>query len=259
MEVLQLAQVILTTRERLDARFTIPSSVLVLVTVALLTALSPLDHSYSFRPSSLIQAYLFLTLLLDIPRLRTAWLIYNYTSSISNGAIIVQTLAFATKGVLLWVESLSKGSRIIQREEESLSAEDKAGFFSRSLLLWMNPLLWKGYQRKITMDDLDAVGKDLEASKLIAAVEIPFRRYAGMHRRLAISLLSAFLKQLAIIQFPRLALVGFAIAQPYLILSSLNFVQDPTAPMQFGYGLIGAYALTYIGIAVSSGSLKTQF
>jgi hypothetical protein len=182
-------------------------------------------------------------------------LIHESALATSDGAIVVQTVAFASKWFLLLVESFPKGSRIAEREE-NLSAEDKAGIFSRSLLLWLNPLLWNGYRRRLTVDDLDAVGKNLEASKLVSAAETAFRRNDGTPRRLALSLLSAFLKQLGIIQVPRLALVGFAIAQPFLILTSLNFVQDSEAPLQFGYGLIGAFALTYIGIAVSSGSRR---
>lgn len=171
---------------------------------------------------------------------------------------MVQTVAFAVKIVILIMESLPKGSRRIEHGGKALSAEDKAGAFSRSLLLWLNPLLRTGYTRRLTMDDLDTVGEDLEASKLVGAVETPFRRYAGLQRRLAWSLLSAFLKELAMIQVPRLVLVGFSIAQPYLILSTLEVVQASSDPAQFGNALIGGFALTYIGIAVSSTSLLDQ-
>ena len=55
-----------------------------------------------------------------------------------------------------------------------------------------------------------------------------------------------------LITLPRLALVGFNIAQPFLVQTTLLFVQGGAAePAYYGYGLIGAYLLVYLGIAVS--------
>lgn len=51
---------------------------------------------------------------------------------------------------------------------------------------------------------------------------------------------------------PRLAVVGFSIAQPFLVEATINYITKHTImPVSHGYGLIGAYALTYIGFAVS--------
>ncbi|KAK6607376.1 ABC multidrug transporter [Botrytis cinerea] len=41
-------------------------------------------------------------------------------------------------------------------------------------------------------------------------------------------------------------------AQPFLIEDAINFVEGGTEPNQYGYGLIGAFGITYLGIAIST-------
>jgi hypothetical protein len=52
---------------------------------------------------------------------------------------------------------------------------------------------------------------------------------------------------------PRIALIGFKYCQPLLLASVVNYVQLPDThrDRNAGYGLIGATAIVYIGIAVS--------
>jgi hypothetical protein len=49
---------------------------------------------------------------------------------------------------------------------------------------------------------------------------------------------------------PRLFLVAFSIAQPFLIQDAIDFVENGNEPDRHGYGLIGAFGITYLGIAV---------
>lgn len=53
--------------------------------------------------------------------------------------------------------------------------------------------------------------------------------------------------------FPRLCLIGFNFSQPFLITAAIELSQSPVTPksQNEGYGLIGAYILVYVGIAVS--------
>ncbi len=57
--------------------------------------------------------------------------------------------------------------------------------------------------------------------------------------------------------FPRLCLLGFSFAQPFLINRAILFASSPDTleNRNVGYGLIGAYVLVYVGIAVSSDCL----
>lgn len=50
---------------------------------------------------------------------------------------------------------------------------------------------------------------------------------------------------------PRLALLAFTICQPLALNRFLDFLNDPSEPVRYGYVLIGAYGLVYLGIAFS--------
>lgn len=53
---------------------------------------------------------------------------------------------------------------------------------------------------------------------------------------------------------PRLCYTGFTFAQPFLISRALDYAgqREAANSHNIAYGLIGAYAIVYIGIAVSS-------
>lgn len=57
---------------------------------------------------------------------------------------------------------------------------------------------------------------------------------------------------------PRLCLSAFKFCQPFLISATLNFITAPSTPENNlrGSPLVGAYVLTYMGLAVRH---KTQF
>jgi hypothetical protein len=54
---------------------------------------------------------------------------------------------------------------------------------------------------------------------------------------------------------PRLLLTGFTFAQPFLVTSILDYLQNSaTRPKNDGYGLLGSCFLVYVGIAVRHSS-----
>jgi len=65
--------------------------------------------------------------------------------------------------------------------------------------------------------------------------------------------LKTFKRQLLSAVLPRLALIAFTFAQPFLINRVIRFVDEPTTPLtkSIGYGLIGATSLIFLGISVS--------
>ena len=233
----------------------LPSSALIFVAIVGLAVLSQLENSRSPRPAPVIQAYLVLTLLFDGARLRTRW-----GEPRELIVALLQSASFVVKFVLLVAESLPKDAHLVPPNGTTYSPEEKAGLFSRSLLLWLRPLFVKGYRNMLEEDDLYPVDGDLGTEKLTEAVDSAWNRTGPTRRRrLALSLVRAFAWQLFLIQLPRLALVGFAIAQPLLVKAALGYVNNHgTLPIEFGYGLIGAFGLVYIGVAVSSCLLFVQ-
>ncbi|KAG9240417.1 ABC transporter-like protein [Calycina marina] len=235
--------------DSITSKITVLAHSILLVTIVSLAVLSLLQHSRSLRPSPHIQAYLFLTMLFDIARVRTGWLIHGETtiSSLRSAAMVV-------KVVLLFLESLPKDKHIIDSERNTLSPEDKAGLFSRSLLLWLNPLFLHGYRKPLSGDELYPVGENLAASRVFDALHSSWEN-TKLHSkfRLAIAMLKAFKTQIFMIQLPRLALVGFSVAQPFLVNATLSYIDKSSIrPVQVGYGLIGASIITYVGIAMST-------
>ena len=69
--------------------------------------------------------------------------------------------------------------------------------------------------------------------------------------RLALACLRTFFPESIAVFIPRMAFVGVMLAQPFLVKATLQYLASPDKHESHGYGLIGAYALCYVGIAVS--------
>lgn len=68
---------------------------------------------------------------------------------------------------------------------------------------------------------------------------------------LACALLRAFIPEFIYLSLPRIALVGFTVAQPFLVQRTLSYVSaEESEETSDGYGLLGAYALVFGGFAV---------
>lgn len=68
------------------------------------------------------------------------------------------------------------------------------------------------------------------------------------------ALVSALRWPLLVVVPPRLCLIGFNYAQPFLISRAIILLEEPVTEQStnYGYGLIGATALVYLGIAIST-------
>ncbi|GAB7352459.1 hypothetical protein MBLNU459_g2868t1 [Dothideomycetes sp. NU459] len=121
------------------------------------------------------------------------------------------------------------------------------------MLWWLNGIFAKGY-RSVTLFlgsyDLDS---DL-ASDGVAGKAQKAWNAGGMYARYSKDFLSRALGgQFMLVLFPRLCLVGFTFAQPFLISRILNFLgqRDNEGTQNQAYGLIASTALIYTGIAIS--------
>lgn len=229
------------------SKFTIPTTVVALITTASLAVLSLLHHPRSHSPCSAAQSFLFITLLLDSARLRSTWL----TSS-GDAIAFLYVAGFASKALLLVIESLHKTRHCIDQRHVRISPEETAGVFSRSLMLWLVPLFLRGYRAKLTMEDLHHNDEELDSEKVTDALAAAWLSVqSGRRRRLALALGKAFAGSLALVHIPRLALVAFALTQPLLITAALSYVQDHAGlSLKYGQALVGAFALNYVAIAV---------
>ena len=224
------------------------SAVLDLVSALAIIILVDLEHFRSIRPSFLASAYLFVTLLLDLGRVRTAWLLPD-----NQAYSACLAMSLAVKLLLLILTNTEKRKWLV-RTEKGHSIESVSGPFSRGLFTWLNGLLWKGHSVLLTGEGLPTVHNKLLSSELSTRFADSWARCTQSGQNaLPLAVIKCLRWEIATIAIPRLCVVGFSIAQPFLIVKVVTVLQQ-TSPLSqdMGYGLIGATAIVFSGIAVSS-------
>lgn len=144
----------------LRIRTSLPSTVIAIVASLALLYLSSIEHTRSARPSSTINAYIFFSILLDIPQARSLWL--RLGSSPVPGLF---TAALAVKVVVFYLEARSKRSSLLP-PYSSYAPESLVNLYDRIVLWWLKPLFLKGYGSVISMDGLLAIDQDLSSDRV---------------------------------------------------------------------------------------------
>ncbi|KAK3181488.1 hypothetical protein K4F52_007198 [Lecanicillium sp. MT-2017a] len=226
------------------------SSALGLCSALALGVLSPLEHRRNPRPSFILSSYLFVSIVLDTARVRTAWLLG------SMDAVAATTSAsLAVKVVILALEALNK-RHLLSAPYRHLSSEATSGIFSRGLFWWLATLLRSGSKRILKMHDLFAIHEKITSDKLPEELfnEWQKRNTSGRYN-LAIASCLAWRIEVVKIAFPRLFLVGLNLIQPFVIQGVLENALAPNdqEARNQGYGLIGSVAIVYAGVAIVTG------
>jgi hypothetical protein len=189
---------------------------------------------------------LFVTVILDIPRVRTAWL---STGKTENSACLSASLI--TKLLILILENVPKRKWLLQNEKLQ-SGESTSGLFNRGLFLWLNGLLRTGYSLLLTGDMLPSIHEKLSSSDLSDKFSSAWESCdQNRQNALLVAIIKCLRWDIAAIALPRLGLVGFSIAQPFLIGKIVTYLESTESNPNIGYGLIGAAAIVFIGAAVS--------
>ncbi|KAI5267437.1 putative multidrug resistance protein [Aureobasidium subglaciale] len=213
-----------------------------------LCLLSHLEHKKSIRPSALLNAYLFFSVLFDIIQLRTLWEI--------NGLAQVARLfssALALKIVILVLEAWEKGS-LLRPPYRDATPEARSGLYNRSVFWWLNHFLAVGFGKVISFEDLYPLDYALSSEHLAKSAQSSWHKSTKSDQyALLWSTLVCLKWPLLAPAIPRLAMIGFNYSQPFLITRIINYVQNEERDKNIGYGLIGAAAVIYIGIAISNG------
>ncbi|KAL1962947.1 hypothetical protein VTN77DRAFT_9043 [Rasamsonia byssochlamydoides] len=215
-----------------------------------LALLSHLEHSRNVRPSTLLSLFLFITLVFDIARTRTLW-------GIPDNNVVATTFLVSVicKGSLLLLESTPK-RKLLYSKYAKYPPEAIVGPFDRSFFWWLNPLLLQGYMGLLTLEKLIPVDKALAANPDEFDLRDRWQNFKWKETPHMFTLVCMmhYGKMLAAGIIPRLALTGFTFCQPFLVERTISYVVqfDYANRIEIGYGLIGATALVYIGIAIST-------
>lgn len=221
------------------------------MSVVCIFALSYLEHSKSPRPSIVLNAYLFLTILLDIAQTRTLWLASVSLVEINFSRVFTTTVV--VKAFLIILESQHK-TRWLLWDAKEHSPEETTGLYGLGAFAWLNKLFLMGYKRVLTLDDLYPLDQAM-ASNVLQPKLANFILDGTQKGKNSLALATA--KALAIPLLlpvgPRVALTAFQFCQPFLLNSLLSYLQTPPEQCSpnHGYGLILAAALIYTGIAIS--------
>ncbi|PWY91611.1 P-loop containing nucleoside triphosphate hydrolase protein [Aspergillus sclerotioniger CBS 115572] len=251
---IQVASVVLWARHNI-LRTAIPAVSLSLVDALSITFLSAIEHNRSVRPSSLLSIYLFLSIGFDAVQVRTLF-IRHYPASLAA----LSAASVALKLLLLALEARTK-RRYLKAPHRDTPPESTSGIFARTIFWWLNRLFLAGFRKLLTLEDLFPTDVDLKSGPLRQKIRVAWERYKSSNTRslilaTAVSLRWAILRTV----FPRLCLIGFSYAQTFFIQRAIEHLHKPDTQMtrNEGYGLIGAAALIYGGIAISTVHYKHQ-
>ncbi|KAJ5098890.1 hypothetical protein N7532_005891 [Penicillium argentinense] len=254
---LQIAQTALWALPGADrTRASIATNAVLTAGALFLSVLSYAEHTRSVKPSLILNAYLFCSLLFDIAKTRTLWL--RSVDSFNNGIAIVTTVAVGAKVVLALLEAIEKRS-ILSTEYQGYPPEATAGFYNKATFWWLNPLFKNGFFNVLSVEDLAPLDKELSSERLLALFEEQWSKVKSKSpNTLQLEAFKATKLPLLAAVPARACVVAFNFCQPLLLTRSLDFFSEPvnSATNNVGYGLIGAYILVYTGLAVAMGQYQ---
>ncbi|EFE30383.1 uncharacterized protein ARB_02755 [Trichophyton benhamiae CBS 112371] len=253
---LVLVALVLVPGRALATRATVAAVSIAAATSASVAVLSYWQHCRSPRPSTPVSLFLGLSLLLDAVRARTLWAVQARVFCAVFIAGIVSDLA---KFVLELLERRDDGADGADGPGR-LPAETAANVYNRSVFWWLNPLLLQGFREILQAEKLSAIdrrlrgGGDDEDSFLGQWEAAKVKSPAALVRLLAAHHLWAALAAV----IPRLCVTGLTFTQPFLLARIVRYVTEEAADGDdglascYGYGLIAAALLIYIGLAVAT-------
>lgn len=211
-------------------------------------ALSWVEDARSVRPSTLLSLYLLVTVLLDLPQVRTLWL-YGGISTVAG----ITSATVGLKAAFLALENVGKRRHLLASHQE-LPPEATSGIIHRSFLWWVNRTFSRGFRNELQINDLERLDDALLSAYLGKAMSRAWADRQQPERRLEfpITVARAVLWDFLAIMPPRLCLTGFIFSQPFLIHRILSLLTDKNRELTptENYGLVAATALIYLGMTV---------
>ena len=216
----------------------------------------------SIRTSTILNIYLFFSVILDAPRSLT----YAKTKELDT----ISTLFTTRIGVKIFLaifEAKGKSSLLLPPYTDA-TPESQSGVYNRAFFCWQNSLFKKGFSTTLSIEDLFQLDKHLRSRYLHSLLQNAYEKgmpypwplrlpsntitaVVGKKSLLMVTLGRLKWPILAVVP-PRLCFTAFNFCQPFLINRAVTYSQQADGPQvrNVGYGLIGAYVIVYVGIAV---------
>ncbi|KAJ0339266.1 hypothetical protein COL922a_004651 [Colletotrichum nupharicola] len=247
--------IVQTKTPSINTTLPLASGILTFVAVLAASLHSILEDQRSTRPSDLLILYFSASTILALPRLRTLWLIPSASTAEALWTAIVILTALVVP-----LESIGK-KKFLQPMYQSLTTEEETGFWGRSFFTWLLPFFRLGYSRVIHIHDMPEVDADLTGETAGRALGLSWATRKGQKRHALLrASCRAYRGTICLGVITRLFLTAFTFCQPFLITATVTFMQTPKTPRseKYGQALVGAYVLTYMGLAVSRAAYSRQ-
>ncbi|KAB8254971.1 P-loop containing nucleoside triphosphate hydrolase protein [Aspergillus pseudonomiae] len=255
--VLQLSLLVLwSVSPSLRTSTTIPAASLSLANAIVIIGLSYIEDRKSTKPSSLLTIYLLLSILSDAVQVRTLWLTHRIPMA------AVQSAITGTKLAMLLLEMREKTS-YLQSPYRDYPPEATSGIVNLSFIWWINRLFMTGYRKLMGNRDLYDLEPGLASGPAGERLKRMWEKHGSAKSKLTLPwvFVRCFWMEFLAVVWPRVCLIGFSFAQPFLIMAAVQHVERPvtTENRDHGYGLIGATVLVYLGIAFSNVHYRQRF
>jgi ATP-binding cassette, subfamily C (CFTR/MRP), member 1 len=122
--------------------------------------LSYVEHGRNIRPSALLGSYLLFSLLFDIVRVRTLWLIGQDSTGVR-----IFTTSVVLKVCILCLEVREKRD-YLTGADKLRGPEELSSILSQGVYYWLNQLIVRGYSKVLSLEDLYPLDKHLSAQNL---------------------------------------------------------------------------------------------
>ncbi|PIA90546.1 ABC transporter C family member 8 [Cercospora beticola] len=227
----------------------VPAAAVSFLASLALLYLSSLEHAKTIRPSSIINFWILVSLLLDLPQARTLWL--------RPGSRIVPvtfSISLVAKVLILYLEARNK-KRSIFPQYRFLAPEALVNLYSQVSLWWINPMFWTGYRSFLSIDSLYDIDEGLSSTSAEATFARHWLRRSGERRwDLVWALVHSVKWTLIGLVVPRLCLSALKLCQPLLIARITSLLREGLndGNRNDANGLIAAAALIYVGVAVTT-------
>ncbi|KAG8708858.1 hypothetical protein FRC09_000997 [Ceratobasidium sp. 395] len=211
-----------------------------LVSSLLLAALVGFEHFRSLTPSTVVLGYTVFKVLGNLAILRTYRTI-GLPTQLSEDPLYALTVAATTGYILLTIAESIEKRRLFKSSYDSFPRECSTSILSRSLYLWLLPLLWRGSRVKLGLDDLKDVPPDYKAVDSRSRLGDALSKNKNLFRATIASYGGTFFSPV----LPRLGLALATFSQPFLVEGILKYVQHDSPSPEQGWALIAGFFLVY--------------
>ncbi|KAK8087708.1 multidrug resistance protein MDR [Apiospora hydei] len=213
--------------------------------ILLTICLSSWQHKSSPRPSTVITLYFISNVILNLSTARTLWLIHG-----SSAITLVYVVEMCLKAGYVVAENVEKKGLLV--DSARYSPEELAGPVSFNMFGWLWSLLHHGYTTLLTISLLIPLATDMRGESL--APDLRGMRDQLGRRSLLAQLVSRLRRACLLAIIPRLFLLGFTLAQPFLIFTTVEYISVPFDERVRDEGrlLVFAFLITFVGYSLSN-------